>query len=1089
MTRIFDNIDVDLGPHLIETFGSAERMDAAVGYLNLRGWATFADAVDAKSVGAEPVMRVLVGMTLADPDDQVLRALQSDLEGAEEDDGIDGEVARARRQAAVMKFRTQLMRGIPNAQDQRSLRRLRDHLVDGRVKIKLFTRRPLHGKAYLCHREDANLPIVGFVGSSNLTMSGLRHNYELNVDVLDFDAAKKLDVWFGARWDDKFSLDITNDLVKLIDESWAGEEPLTPHEVFLKVCWHLSRDVREGLIEYSLPASMREMLLEYQIGAVQTLARRIVTRGGTMLGDVVGLGKTLTAVATALMLREEYGHSTLVLCPKNLVRMWQEHLDAYDVPGRVVSYTQVHRDLPEMRAYQFVILDESHTMRSDKRRDYVAIKDYIENAGSKVLLLTATPYNIRFIDVANQLGLYIDDDDDLGLQPLAAMQQNPRLAEQVDYKTSTLLAFRKSEEADDWKRLMSEHLVRRTRSFVRNNYGKIDPETGRDYLLYPDGSRFYFPVRTPKPIDHSFGEDDPAALMASDQTLNTIDGLLLPRYNLAAYLDRKTQKTADEAELVERLERASGHLIGFIRTGLYKRLSSCGHSYVLSLRRHLARNDMWLYAIENDVDLPVGTVLDAMFNSAQEDTNEGDEDDDSFGNGRADYKALKKRNPPNVAWVRPSLFSKDLASDIRRDSEGIRGLLDTYGEWSPKVDSKLRALVDLVTKTHADEKVLVFTEYKDTADYVARALKEAGVDRVALVTGATDDPTGIVRTFAPVSNRKPNAPEELALGVDAQHRVLIATDVLSEGQNLQDARIVVNYDLPWAIIRLIQRAGRVDRVGQKAEEILIYSFFHESVETVISLRHRIKERLAANAEAFGSDEVFFGTEDETRAIEDLYEGRLDDTEVDMEVDASSLAYEVWSRAEEETPSIARKVIELPDLVHATRASTADDDISGVACYVRTENGTDGFGFAAENGDLRLLTGHEALRVFRSELDTPGMPMRDDHFDLTAALARGPLAKPTSIEGRLRGIRKRVWGRLNGNFVSLNPDVGEALDALFRRPLTRDAERRLKSALATRANDDDLADLVALLYRDNRLVIPATTGSDPIRIVCTMGVIK
>ncbi len=93
-------------------------------------------------------------------------------------------------------------------------------------------------------------------------MSGLRHNYELNVDVLDFDAAMKLDDWFVARWDDKFSIDITDDLVKLIDESWAGEEPLAPHEVFLKVCWHLSRDVREGLIEYSLPASMREKLLE-----------------------------------------------------------------------------------------------------------------------------------------------------------------------------------------------------------------------------------------------------------------------------------------------------------------------------------------------------------------------------------------------------------------------------------------------------------------------------------------------------------------------------------------------------------------------------------------------------------------------------------------------------------------------------------------------------------------------------------------------------------------------------------------------------------------------------------------------------------
>ncbi|AFR06253.1 helicase-related protein [Nocardiopsis alba] len=1088
MTRIFDNIDVDLGPHLLETFASADRMDSAVGYFNLRGWATFADTVDAKPEGEEPAMRVLVGMTLADPDDQVLASLQSELEGSADTDEVDREVAKARRQSAILKFRTQLMRGVPNNRDLKSLQRLRQHLIDGRVKIKLFTRRPLHGKTYLCHRQDPNTPIVGFVGSSNLTMSGLRHNYELNVDVLDFDAAKKLDEWFVARWEDKFSLDITKDLIEIIDESWAGGDDRSPYEVFLKVCYHLSQDVREGLIEYSLPASMREKLLEYQVNAVQTLARRIHHRGGTMLGDVVGLGKTLTGVATALMLREEHGYSTLVLCPKNLVKMWDEHLQAYDVPGRVVSYTTAHKDLPEMRAYQLIIVDESHTLRSDKRRDYAAIKDYIDNVGSKVLLLTATPYNIRFLDVANQLGLYIDDDDDLGLQPLSAMQKNPKLAESVDFKTNTMLAFRKSEEADDWKRLMSEHLVRRTRSFIRANYGKIDPENGREYLLYPDGSRFYFPERTPKPLDHSFGENDPAALMASDKTLSAIDGLILPRYNLSQYVDGKVAKTPTEADWFDKLERARGHLTGFVRTGLYKRLSSCGHSYVLSLQRHLTRNDMFLYALANDLPLPVGTVLDAMFNGAQEDTESDDEDCPTSADAKANYDALVKAKPKSITWIRADLFKKSLTTDIETDSVTIRDLLEDYGTWSPDVDSKMDRLVELVTQDHGDEKVLVFTEYKDTANYVAQALKDAGVDHVALVTGDTEDPTKVVRTFAPMSNRRPNDNGEV-LPADAQHRVLIATDVLSEGQNLQDARVVVNYDLPWAIIRLIQRAGRVDRVGQQAEELLIYSFFHESVETVLSLRQRIKERLAANAEAFGSDERFFGSEEETKAIEDLYAGHLDDEEMDVEVDASSLAYEVWSRAEKETPELAHKVTQLPELIHATRSSVSDDDTRGIACYVRTENGSDGFGFATSGEDLRLLTGHEALKVFRAEPDTSAQPRREDHFDLTAALARGPLAKPSAIEGRLRGVRKRVWNRLNGNFVTLNSDVGDALEALFRRPLTREAERRLKSALTARSSDDDLGDLLVLLHRDNRLVVPDAAGSDPIRIVCTMGVSK
>ena len=144
-----------------------------------------------------------------------------------------------------------------------------------------------------------------------------------------------------------------------------------------------------------------------------------------MLGDVVGLGKTLTAVSTALVLREQYGYSTLVICPKNLVRMWKEHLDAYDVPGEVVSYSMAHRDLPDLRRYQLVVLDESHNLRSDKRRDYKAIQEYIEHNDSKVLLLTATPYNVRFTDVANQLSLYIGEDDDLGLEPREALKKDP----------------------------------------------------------------------------------------------------------------------------------------------------------------------------------------------------------------------------------------------------------------------------------------------------------------------------------------------------------------------------------------------------------------------------------------------------------------------------------------------------------------------------------------------------------------------------------------------------------------------------------------------------------------------------------------
>ena len=1081
MTRIFDNIEDDdrLGPHLIKTFGNSERLDAAVGYFNLRGWATFADTVDAKPTSDSPAMRVLVGMTLGSHDDnELLQALQAELEGTDTADAIDGEIARARKSLAVMQFRTQLMRGLPTAQDQAALRRLRGHLAEKRVAIKLFTRRPLHGKTYLAYKEDPNHPITGFVGSSNLTMAGLKHNYELNVDVLDFNAAAKLAQWFEDRWTDRFCIDITEDLIALIDESWAAETPPTPYEVYLKVCYHLSRDVREGQLEYGLPPEMRNQLLAYQVSAVQTLSRRVYQRGGTMLGDVVGLGKTLTAIATALVLREQYGFSTLVLCPRNLTRMWKEHLDAYDVPGEVVSYSTAHRDLPDLRRYQFVILDESHNLRSNKRRDYKAIQEYIDSNESKVLLLTATPYNTQFTDVANQLSLYIPEDDDLGLEPREALRKDPRIRDLVDGRTNTMQAFRRSEEAEDWKNLMSEHLVRRTRSFVRANYGKIDEGNGREYLEFPDGGRFYFPARLPKPIDHDFGPSDPAALIASDAALDALNALKLPRYALIDYVDKNAKLTSAEEELLRDWERSRGRLTGITRTHFYKRLSSCGYAYDLSLKRHLARNEMWVHALENGLEVPTGSVIDQMFADGEPDPDASEEN----------YEALRAREPASISWVRPDLFADYTVQDLRDDSEIIRSLIELYGGvWEAKNDSKLAALIDLLTKTHTDEKVVIFTEYKDTARYVERSLKEAGLQGVALVSGDTEDPTNIVRRFSPESNAMPHEKPKLVPKTE-EVRVLVATDVLSEGQNLQDSRIIVNYDLPWAIIRLIQRAGRVDRVGQKAEEILLYTFFHRDVDNVINLRQRIAGRLANNAQAFGSDEKFFGSPEEIQELHDLYDGKISEGDLEGEVDASSRAYEVWVKAEEGTPDLARRVQNMPDLVYSTRPARTQGDVDGVACFVRTENGYDSFGLAEPSEELRLLTGHQAMNVFFAERDTATLPIRSDHFDLTADLVRGPLAKAASTQGSLRGVRLRVWNRLSQK-LDTSSEVTEALEALFSRPLQTTAERRLRAALKTRPNDDDLGDLLVLLHRDENLVVPDASGADPIRIVCTLGVVE
>ena len=619
----------------------------------------------------------------------------------------------------------------------------------------------------------------------------------------------------------------------MIEESWASESQPTPYEVYLKVCHALSEDAREGM-GYVLPPSIQNLLLDYQETAVRTLARRIVRRGGTMLGDVVGLGKTLTAIATALMLEAAEDYTTLVLCPKNLVRMWEEHLERYGLLGaRVIPYSMADKKLPELKRFNLVICDESHNLRNNTTKASEAIEDYVRRNGSKVLLLTATPYNLAFADVANQIGLYIDDDEDLGIQPTAAMAKDPTLVDKVDGKVTTLAAFRRSEEPEDWKRLMSDHLIRRTRSFIKRTAKKEtvtlpDGSTQeREYLEFANGQRFHFPTRIPRPLSHDFSNDDPAKLMEDDTTLDAIRDLTLPRYRLADYDDPKAPHSEKDTKILADIRSGRGNVSGFVRIGLFKRLSSSGYSFILSLQRQRARNELFIYAIENKLDIPLGSFSDSQFMVSDADLEENEE---LYGSPESQYRELQRRLPVSTKWLSTAALKTTLRKDLERDNRIITELLDSFGTWDAAKDSKINALVDLLRDTHPGEKVLVFTEYADTATYVAQALREAGIANVGLASGDSEDPAALARRFSPESNRLPgedDSPEPVTDPID----VLVATDVLSEGQNLQDSHIVVNYDLPWAIIRIIQRAGRVDRIGQKSDTVYIYLITHEKSRT------------------------------------------------------------------------------------------------------------------------------------------------------------------------------------------------------------------------------------------------------------------
>jgi DNA replication protein DnaC len=506
MPRIFDNIEKSLLLALQETLELSDRADFCVGYFNLRGWKELDSYIETWSGNDGHCCRLLVGMQKLPQDElrQVMRLSKADS-------GMDNQTAIRLKKKLAEEFREQLTVGAPTNKDETGLRRLSAQIKAKKVVVKLFLRHPLHAKLYLLFRPDPVNPATGYLGSSNLTFSGLSRQGELNIDVLDHDACKKLAQWFDDRWNDRWCIDISDELAQIIGESWAREEPIPPYYIYIKMAYHLSQEARAGLSEFRIPREFGQKLFEFQKAAVKIAAHHINKRGGVLIGDVVGLGKTLMATAVARIIEDDLGLETLIICPKNLVDMWKDYRDQYRLRARVLSISQVISKLPELRRFRLVLIDESHNLRNREGKRFHAIQEYINENESKVILLSATPYNKTYLDLSNQLRLFVPEDKELTIRPERLLKDIGKIEFRRKHQCPirSLAAFEKSEYPDDWRELMRLFLVRRTRSFIQDNYAKTDTENGRKYLTFEDGTRSYFPMRAPKTIKFKINDKDP----------------------------------------------------------------------------------------------------------------------------------------------------------------------------------------------------------------------------------------------------------------------------------------------------------------------------------------------------------------------------------------------------------------------------------------------------------------------------------------------------------------------------------------------------------------------------------------------------
>ncbi|MDP2173721.1 MAG: helicase-related protein [Candidatus Cloacimonadaceae bacterium] len=1110
MPRIFDNINDSLLTYLQNTLEHSYRADFCVGFFNLRGWASIDHNVEKWPGWDGACARVLVGMQRL-PVEELKAAFRTDEDGIR----MDLKTASSLRKKCAEQFKEQLLIGIPTNRDEAALRELSAQIKSKKVIVKLHLSFPLHAKLYLMHKEDSNAPIIGVVGSSNLTMSGLERQGELNVDVLDHDACNKLQNWFEERWADQYCIDISAELAEIIDNSWARETAIPPYHIYLKMVYHLSQEARAGLNEFKIPKVFKNKLFAFQQAAVLIAAKKLYNRNGVFIGDVVGLGKTFTACAVAKIFEEDYYYSTLIICPANLIEMWKSYIDEYDLKAEVLSMSAVQKNLKNKKRFRLVIIDESHNLRNHKGERYKAIKTYLSENESKIMLLSATPYNKDYKDLSNQLRLFIPDDQDLGISPERYIDSikgyHQYAMKHPDTPIRSIRAFEKSDFPDDWRELIRLYMIRRTRTFIKEYYA-IPDDNNELYLEFPDGKKSYFPVRTPKKLGYELpveGQQDQYTRLYNEEQVDQIGSLSLPRYGLAGYVDESKCKhlSAAEQKIVEDLSRAGKRLIGFCRTNLFKRLESSGYSYLLSLCRHIQRNYIFIHAIENELALPIGKnytdVVSSFLDLDDSDDFEDDTDQVSVIEFSHDSRLYSQRaivsyeyfTQPSIrkrfVWIDSTLFSKGLLKALKDDTDILMEIVVANYSWDPQQDRQLQALRKLVVETHAHDKVLIFTQFADTANYLYQQLSKMNVDHIAVATGASDNPTELARQFSPLSHNRHQTSRDI--------RVLIATDVLSEGQNLQDCHIMLNYDLPWAIIRLIQRAGRIDRIGQNAKEIQCYNVLPEKgIEKIINVRARLSKRISQNAEVFGSDEVFFAGD--PTSIVNLYNekaGILDD-EQDAEIDLGSYAYQIWKNAIDKDKNLERLIPELPNIVYSTMESNAEP--AGVIIYARTVHDNDVLAWMDIHGNLISQSQKRILEVTACGPDTKALPKLEIHHELVGkgiAIINTSERDTSGSLGRKSSIKRQLYTKLdefikeNDATIFVSTALKKAVEAIYRYPLKEDAKNIISRYFKTKEPIDALVGLVESFWEENKLCTDPDDGNhyDEPQIICSMGLVN
>lgn len=820
MTDIIDNREELLVEHVCRILRQTESVKFAVGYFFVSGLEEIANHLD--KIGK---IRLLIGNQ---SNQETIDALmQKEMDPAR----VQSSLARLQNPKEKQRIAEETGQGIRDAisvppltdESELLLRQIRSWIAEDKLEVRVYTKEKLHAKAYLfAYPEQTYENGIGIVGSSNLTLSGLRNNSELNVLVHGNDNFKQLNGWFDRLWEEAEAF--TEGLLREIDESWAGQLN-TPWEIYLKTLLKLVEDRLEHSDRHVLHWDGKlPPLTQFQKVAVDQGLKILRDHEGVFISDVVGLGKTFIGVGLLKNLARAGHKNQVIVCPNSLEENWQEITREFGLFVDIVPMSQLStKDSPLgskwVQNADVVLIDESHNFRNPDSQRYQAMESFLR--GKKVILLTATPRNNSAWDLYYQLRLFQDDVTptlDIGahdnlkkyFKRIGDCEKNSR-----DPDNTEAVREASAREARQMiEHLLQQVLIRRTRKHIQKHYA--------DNLI--KGKPIEFPARALNRLDYSI--DDTYNNLYND-IRHRIAGLHYARYSIGLYL----QDDFVDRDPWSRLARAGRSLRGLMRILLHKRFESSVAAFRNTLQSMIRMHELFLEAIRAGVVVSDARLLERL------------EDED--GNFDPSFLDEESGTTYPVTNFKIDLLESDLQDDMRNLNE-ILGMVKGIG---PPQDAKLQKLLSAMTaKPLSDEKVIIFTQYADTARYLHEQLQQS-VRPISVIDSKTKNKMGVLRRFSPRSNNYEPKPDE------AEIRVVIATDVLSEGLNLQDASCVVNYDLHWNPVRLIQRVGRVDRIGSTNQTIHIYNFFPETaLDRGLGLRDRLTRRIQEIHDTIGEDE-------------------------------------------------------------------------------------------------------------------------------------------------------------------------------------------------------------------------------------------